>query len=533
MSVVYKNKNTVSYVKGSPDVTLDLCTEIQVDGVVQKMTEEHRNFIRNSYNNMSARALRVLAFAYRDLGSARGSASLNQNGSKRPNLLIAEAEKDLTWVGMMAMIDPPRQDVAEAIKECRDLGIKVIMITGDYEVTAKAIAEQVGLISTNNQQLTTDKNFVINGKVLNSLKDSEIYHKIKNGVCVFARIAPEQKLRIASVLKKYKEVIAMTGDGVNDAPALKRADIGVAMGVIGTDVSKEAADMILLDDDFASIVKGIKEGRTIFQNLKKFVHYVFTSNASELFTVVIGVLIGIPSPITAIQILATDLGTDIFPSFSLGLEPAETGSDKNRTISSPLRPRIEASRQKVMTWQGFWRIFNMGIIMAMGAVVAFLWSMMRGGWYFGEAITKESLLYIQSTTAAYAVISMTQMANLMQARSEKLSQFKLGFFKNKYAIGAIYFYRNSVVIYVPSVFPKISPSSSDPVARLVSCHCSRSSGILLGRSEKRGKIKIAGIVFKIKNPRSFARNFSFEAWGRDTNGQSSPRSYCAVSLMFQ
>jgi sodium/potassium-transporting ATPase subunit alpha len=215
---------------------------------------------------------------------------------------------------------------------------------------------------------------------------------------------------------------------VNDAPALKRADIGVAMGIIGTDVSKEAADMILLDDNFASIVKGIKEGRTIFQNLKKFVHYVFTSNGSELLTVVFGVLLQIPSPVTAIQILATDLGTDIFPSFSLGLEPAEPGNEKSR---------ISSHKQKVMTWQGFRRIFYIAIIMATGAVFAFLWSMLRGGWYFGESLASGSLLYIQSTTAAYAVISMTQMANLFQSRSESLSPFELGFFKNKYAIGAV------------------------------------------------------------------------------------------------
>lgn len=413
---VNKNQNIISYVKGSPDAMLDLCTQILIGGTTQKMTEEHKNFIRNTYNNMSSQALRVLAFAYRNLDEIS------------PKKYLEESENNLVWIGMMAMIDPPRLDMSEAIKECRDLGIRVIMITGDYEITARAIAEQIKLINRKTEQLNND-NLVINGKTLDTLSDKEIYHKIKNGACVFARIAPEQKLRIASVLKKYKEVIAMTGDGVNDAPALKRADIGVAMGIIGTDVSKEAADMILLDDNFASIVKGIKEGRTIFSNLKKFVHYVFTSNASELFTVVIGVLIGIPSPLTAIQILATDLGTDIFPSFSLGLEPAEPGSDKNRIISN---------RQKVMTWRGFRRISYMGIIMAMGAVVAFLWSMMRGGWYFGEAIAKDSLLYVQSTTAAYAVISMTQMANLLQARSEKLSPFKLGFFKNRYAIGAIF-----------------------------------------------------------------------------------------------
>ncbi|MDR3559420.1 MAG: HAD-IC family P-type ATPase [Candidatus Pacebacteria bacterium] len=259
------------------------------------------------------------------------------------------------------------------------------------------------------------------------MSDREVYRRIKNGVCVFARIAPVQKLRIAGILKKCGEVIAMTGDGVNDAPALKRADIGIAMGIIGTDVSKEASDMILLDDNFASIVEGIKEGRTIFQNLKKFVHYVFTSNASELFTVIFGVLMQIPAPISAIQILAVDLGTDVFPSFSLGLEPPEPGMEN---------VKIEKKRE-VMSFQGFRRIIYLGIIMATGAVTAFLLSMFRGGWQFGKSIDANSILYIRSTTAAYAVLSMTQMANLLQSRSEKLSPFTLGFFKNKYALGAI------------------------------------------------------------------------------------------------
>lgn len=419
--VLDKNEKTISYVKGSPDVMLDLCQYKKINDEISEFTAEDKEKVREIYNLMSGEALRVLAFAYRDLDDIAPGHPMSKN-LKTSDILTQETEKNLIWVGMMAMIDPPRTDVAQAIAECRNLGIKVIMITGDYEITARAIAKNIGLIGQG------ENDGVINGKNLDKLSDKELFDSIKTGVTVFARIAPEQKLRIATVLKKYKQVIAMTGDGVNDAPALKRADIGVAMGIIGTDVSKEAADMILLDDNFASIVKGIKEGRTIFQNLKKFVHYVFTSNGSELMTVVFGVLLQIPSPITAIQILATDLGTDIFPSFSLGLEPAEPGSEKNRIVSS---------KQKVMTWKGFQRIFYIAVIMAIGAVFAFLWSMLRGGWYFGEDLAKGSLLYIQSTTAAYAVISMTQMANLLQTRSEKFSPFELGFFKNKYVIGAI------------------------------------------------------------------------------------------------
>jgi len=411
MSVIYRNSDIISYVKGSPDVLIELSEFKKDSNRVIPLSVEDKKMIKSQYDQMSSEALRVLAFAYRNLNHVP------------ENNFLAESEKNLVWVGMMAMIDPPRKDMAEAIWECKDLGIKIIMITGDYEITAQAIAKKIHLIDGEGTYE------IINGKMLSDLNDKKVYQKIKNMDIIFARITPEQKLRIALILKNNRQTIAMTGDGVNDAPALKKADIGVAMGIIGTDVSKEAADMILLDDDFSSIVKGIKEGRIIYQNLKKFVHYVFTSNASELFTVVFGVLLQIPAPITAIQILAIDLGTDIFPSFSLGLEPAEPDSKRKKSHNT---------KDGVMSWKGFRRIIYIGVIMAVGAVVAFLWSMMRGGWYFGQTMMIDSVLYIKSTTAAYAVISMTQMANLLQSRSEKFSPFKLGFFKNRYAIGAIF-----------------------------------------------------------------------------------------------
>lgn len=416
MSVIFKNKKSgevFSYVKGSPDMLLGLSPKKKTREGIVPFSASEKSKIKKIYDEMSGEALRVLAFAYRPL-------------EKNPkNDYSSESERDLIWVGMMAMIDPPRADVAAAIDECQKSGIKVIMITGDYEVTAKAIAINVGLIKNRKAK----NNLVINGRELNSLKDKELISRIKNGANIFARITPEQKLRIAGVLKKSGAVIAMTGDGVNDAPALKKADIGVAMGIIGTDVSKEAADMILLDDDFASIVSGIKEGRTIYQNIRKFVYYVFSSNASEFLTVIIGTLLFIPAPITAVQILAIDLGTDVFPSLALGLEPEEPGTMKQK----PHNPK-----ERLIGAFGFWRLVYVGFIMATGAIAAFLWSMKRGGWDFGQKIDFSSVLYIKSTAATYAVLSMTQMANLLQARSEKLSVFTVGFFKNKYLIGAIF-----------------------------------------------------------------------------------------------
>jgi magnesium-transporting ATPase (P-type) len=424
MSVIYKNSNVIAYVKGSPDVMLELCSQKIIGDEITEFTAEEKDAAKNVFNSMSGSALRVMAFAYRNLDSVSSEQYLQ------------EAEKNMVWVGMMAMIDPPRKNTKEAIQLCRNLGIKAIMITGDYEITAKAIAEEVRLIDGEGTYE------IISGKILNNLTNEEIYQKIKNKDVIFARIAPEQKLRIASVLKDNGEVIAMTGDGVNDAPALKKADIGIAMGIMGTDVSKESADMILLDDNFASIVKGIEEGRTIFQNLKKFIHFVFTSNAGELFTVVFGVLLQIPSPIFAVQILAIDLGTDLIPSFALGLEPAEPGlMDK----------KFSKKKGGPMNFKRFRRIVYLGAIMATGAILAFLWSMMRGGWHFGQSISLESVLYIKSTAVVFATLSVAQLANLLQSRSEKLSPFKLGFFKNKNAIGAIFVSLGVLVMfmYVP------------------------------------------------------------------------------------
>ena len=423
MSVVCrdtKHGQVTSFVKGSPDVMIDLCTHKLMEGKIVSFSQAEKQKARNGYNAMSAQALRVLAFASRDLTDFYDIAK-GVNETASAEALTDEAEKKLVWVGMMGMIDPPRTDVHKAIAECISSGIKVIMITGDYEVTAEAIARKVGLF-------TSPRALVINGKALDQISDEQLATVIQEKEVAFARIAPAQKLRIATVLKNYGAVIAMTGDGVNDAPALKKADIGVAMGLIGTDVAKEASDMILLDDNFSSIVRVIKEARTIYQNLKKFVYFVFVANAGELFTVIIGVLLQVPAPLVAVQILAIDLGTDIFPSFALSLEPSEPNVMRRRPFNN---------REKIIDSAGVWRLIRVGLIMALGAVIAFILSMKRGGWDFGNKIDASSVLYIRSTTAAYAVLAMTQMANLMQARSETLSVFTVGFFKNKYALGAI------------------------------------------------------------------------------------------------
>jgi len=402
MSVVYRNDEVRSYVKGSPESLLGLSTERLDDGVRAPFTEAGKAAVRAVYERLSGQALRVLGFAYRDLSGVG------------PGAYGEEAERGLVWVGMMAMIDPPREGTAEAVAACRALGVSVVMVTGDYETTAKAIAAKAGLFPLEAEPVS------VNGTAFDSLSDEEILGLARRGA-VFARIAPEQKLRLAGVLQQGGEVVAMTGDGVNDALALKKADIGVAMGITGTDVSKDAADMILLDDRFASIVAAIREGRRIFENLRKFVHYVFTSNASELFSVLLGFLLHIPSPISAVQILAIDLATDVFPSFSLGVEPEEPGSTAHAS---------SAKGRRIMDWRGVRRILSMGAIMAVGAVTAFLLVLIREGWTYGEALDPESLPYRHASTAAYVTLALTQMANLFQSRSETRSFFRMPFFSN-------------------------------------------------------------------------------------------------------
>ncbi len=402
MSTIYENSETRSFVKGSPEVLLDLSTE-WLDGDDRKpFTAEDKARVRAIYDDLSSQALRVLGFACRDLDDVS------------PNAYPEESERSLIWTGMTAMIDPPREGIRDAIAECRRLGVSVVMVTGDYETTAKAIAKKAGLFEDGMEMMS------VNGTSLDALSDEDIVVAARKGA-VFARIAPEQKLRLASVLQAAGEVVAMTGDGVNDALALKKVDIGIAMGITGTDVSKDAADMILLDDHFASIVRAVREGRRIFENLRKFTHYVFTSNASELLTVLLGFVLHIQSPITAVQILSIDLATDVFPSFALGVEPEEPESE------SHIAP---ASGRKIMDMRGVIRLLSIGAVMAIGGVTAFLFVLIREGWEFGATIDPASLMYRHATTATYVTLALTQMANLLQSRSETRSFFKMPFFSN-------------------------------------------------------------------------------------------------------
>lgn len=411
MTSVHKDKNgdIKAYIKGAPESILECCDSILINGNKEKMTEDYKKEILEKNDYFAKKTCRVLALAYRDLPD------------EKTHYTIQNTEENLTFMGLCALVDPPREEVPGAVKIAKKAGIKTIMITGDYGLTAKAIAKEIGMVSENAE--------VIEGVVIDKLSKEDLKKKLDKEEIIFARVSPEHKMRIVMTLKEKGEVVAVTGDGVNDAPALKAADIGVAMGIAGTDVSKESAEMILLDDSFATITAAIEEGRRVFDNIKRFNLYVFSSNVGELFSVVGGILLSIPIPIIAIQILSVDLGTDVLPSLALGVEPAEEG-----IMERPPRSRKESLLNKKVLLH----LLQIGTIMGGGAVVAFIITLLRGGWHFGQELSSLAPLYFKATTVTYATLVIVQFANSLCARSEHKSLFKLGIFSNKYLLGAIF-----------------------------------------------------------------------------------------------
>jgi P-type Ca2+ transporter type 2C len=299
MSIIRKKDNKlISYVKGAPEEIIKRCSYELINNKKIKLNEEKKKVLIQSYEEMAKQGLRVLGFAYKEL-------------SKTEKISDKNAESNLIFVGFQGMIDPPRPEVKKSIRLCNEAGIKVIMVTGDSKLTADAVAKKIGLEGRR-----------VDSTELSKMSDRELFDGIKT-ISVFSRISPEDKLRIINVLKKRNEIVAMTGDGVNDAPALKRADIGISMGIRGTDVARDSSDIIILDDNFASIVEGVKEGRRVYDNIKKFIKYLFSCNFYEVFLVAIAVSIGLGLPLLPLQILWINLVTDSFPALSLGSEEIE------------------------------------------------------------------------------------------------------------------------------------------------------------------------------------------------------------------
>lgn len=424
-SIHQKPDKRVAYVKGAPKKIISLSSFISVDGKPEPLSEEEKEDIVKVHDELASQGLRILAMAYRNLPPDLAGYT--------PELV----ETDLTLVGMVAMQDPPRPEVRDAVKDCQQAGIRIIMITGDYGLTAQAIAREVGIIKGEGCR-------IIKGKDLNQMTDEEVLEVLTSGEnVIFARAIPEHKMRIASLLEEEDEIVAMTGDGVNDAPALRKADIGVAMGITGTDVAKEASDMVLTDDNFATIVTAITEGRTIYENIRKFITYIFAHETAEIIPFVLMVLFGVPLPITVMQILAIDLGTDTVPALALGVGPSESD-----VMQRPPRSRKERLLNRGVVLRGY--VF-LGLIEAFLVMSGYFWVLFSGGWQWGQQLSFMDPLYLKATTMVFAGIVMAQMGNLLGCQTSRTSVFSLGVFRNKWIIRGILFAMAVLlaIIYLP------------------------------------------------------------------------------------
>ncbi|MCL5770720.1 MAG: cation-transporting P-type ATPase [Actinobacteria bacterium] len=424
---------TFAFIKGAPKEMLALCDKIDVNGEIKNLSQGILNDILKYNDDYAREALRVLAIAYKDLNNIGDEYS------------VKNVEKDMVFLGLVAMIDPPRPEVETAVKECKKSGIKIIMITGDYGLTADAIARKIGIIDGESQ--------IYLGTDIEKMNDESLREALKLENIIFARVSPEHKMRIAEALKKNGHIVAMTGDGVNDAPALKAADIGIAMGISGTDVAREAADMILTDDNFASIVNAIEEGRAVFENLRKFIHYILASNIPEAVPFILMVLFKIPLPLTIMQIIAIDMGTDLLPALALAAEPPEPG-----IMNRPPRHRNE----RLLTGKGLVRAYGfLGPIEAVAAMAAFFIFYYDKGFTFAKLREigtnpqnySKDIIYQTATTVNHTTIIMAQIGNAFACRTNYDSVFKVGFFKNKLLflgiIGEIVII--NALIYIPGL----------------------------------------------------------------------------------
>lgn len=406
MSTINKFSNE-SFVltKGAIDNLLNLCTKIYLNNEIKDLTTELKDLILKSSYKMSDDALRVLGAAYK---TVEDSSNLKEN----------DVEKDLIFIGLVGMIDPPRLEVKDSIEICKNSGIKTIMITGDHKNTAFAIAKDLNI--------ATDSSQVISGAELDKISDEELANSIDN-LRVFARVSPEHKVKIVKAIKSKDNIVSMTGDGVNDAPSLKAADIGVAMGITGTDVAKGAADMVLTDDNFSTIVSAIKEGRNIFNNIKKSVIFLISCNAGEIVSLFLAILLGWAAPLSATHILWVNLITDTFPALALGVDPG----DKDVMNKHPRNAKDSLFKGSIFTL-----IFN-GFLIGLLTLIAFVYgAKVYGGSDIALSNIPDKIL-IHAQTLAFTVLSSTQLAHSLNMRNESKSIFSIGVFSNKYLISSI------------------------------------------------------------------------------------------------
>jgi sodium/potassium-transporting ATPase subunit alpha len=411
MTTVHTMDGTAAvFSKGAMERLLPLCRHIMINGERRPIDDNFRDDVIHADHVLMDMGLRVLAFAGKELEIREAS-----------NARSEEIEHDLTFLGLIGLQDPPRHEVPEAIRKCHNAGIRIIMITGDGSRTALAIARQIGLVQ--------GTPVIIEGPAFNAMPDRELMEQLIAPQIIFARMTPKHKLRVVSLLKDKGEVVAVTGDGVNDAPALKRADIGISMGIAGTDVAKEASDMVLLDDNFATIVNAVEEGRTVYENIKKFVTYIFASNIPEAVPYLAYILFKIPLPLTILQILAVDLGTDMLPALALGTEKPTPGIMKQA-------PRKMTER--LLNFSLITRSYLfLGPIEATACMFGFFWVLGHGGWTWGIMLPPSDHLYMQATTACLTAIIVTQVTNVFACRSYRESLFSIGFFTNRLIFAGI------------------------------------------------------------------------------------------------
>jgi len=416
----------IAYIKGAPKEILGLCSHVRWNQRDRMMDENLRSQIMAAHDTYARNGLRVLAVALRELHS--------DGTDYRPEVI----EHDLTFLGLEAMMDPPRDEVAQAVETCHHAGIRIIMITGDYGLTAESIARRIGI-------LTKPQPRIINGTDLDTMDDETLKTILADEV-IFARATPEHKLRVVISLQEIGNVVAVTGDGVNDAPALKKADIGVAMGIAGTDVANEAADIILMDDNFASIVNAIEEGRGVYANIKKFVCYIFTSNTPEAVPFIFWALSRgrIPLALNVMEILAIDLGTDMMPALALGDEVPEPG-----LMDRPPRNLGEHVITRPLLLRAY---LFLGIIQSFAAMTAFYFQYWVNG-YWGQWLDLPSvgIIYESATAMTLGAVVATQIGNLFAQRTERTSVFTMGWFTNRMIwIGiASELVLISLIVYVP------------------------------------------------------------------------------------
>ncbi len=442
--------------KGAPEILLSICDYYEENNNVHNMNSTFLSKIKNKNEKMAEKALRVLGVAYLDVDIM-------------PKEISADfLEKGLIFEGLIGMIDPPRKGVKEAVLACRRAGIKTVMITGDHIITAKAIAKDL--------EILRGRELAITGQELDKISDSKLEKEIMN-YSVFARVTPEHKVRIVKAFQKTGAVVAMTGDGVNDAPALKKSDIGIAMGRKGTDVAKNAADMILNDDNFVTIVDAVKQGRNIFDNIKKAIHFLIATNIGEIVTIFVGLLLGVKSPLLAVQLLWVNLVTDSLPAIALGLEPPEKD-----IMNRPPRD----SRKSIFADGLMGKIVVEGFMIGMFTILAFF----IGNKYYGIEVAR---------TMAFISLGMLELIHSFNVKSEE-SIFKVGLFENKYLVGA--FLLGTVlqlgIVFVPTLAEIFKLTQLNTTQWLITIAISIAPIIIVEIQKKFNELKFGKVVYDYK-----------------------------------